>query len=113
MRSEHCVITSIARWLGTSFDARKRSAQKATLKDLASIRRPLLRSIEDCLDQQALRLRKKIESARTPQELWMLRNDAFQVISQQHDQSVAAERINALIQSFEGWLEPKQLVRIK
>lgn len=113
LRPEHSVITSIARWLGTSLDARKRSAQRATLKDLASIRRPLLRSIEDCLDQQALRLRKKIESARTPQELWMLRNDAFQIISQQHDQSVAAERINALIQSFEGWLEPKQLVRIK
>jgi hypothetical protein len=107
------VITSIARWLGTHLTHRKRSAQKATLKDLAGIRRPLLRCIEDCLDQQALRLRKKIESARTPQELWMLRNDAFQVISQQHDQSVAAERINALIQSFEGWLEPKQLVRIK
>ena len=30
-----------------------------------------------------------------------------------HNQSVAAERINALIQIFEGWLEPKQLVRIK
>ncbi|MFW2355002.1 hypothetical protein [Hydrogenophaga sp.] len=107
------MIASIARWLGTNLTPRRRSAQKATLKDLAGIRRPLLRCIEDCLDQQALRLRKKIESARTPQELWMLRNDAFQVISQQHDQSVAAERINALIQFFEGWLEPKQLVRIK
>ena len=107
------MITSIARWLGTHISPRTRSAHKASLKDLAGIRRPLLRCIEDCLDQQALRLRKKIESARTPQELWMLRNDAFQVISQQHNQSVAAERINALIQFFEGWLEPKQLVRIK
>ncbi|QHE75309.1 hypothetical protein [Hydrogenophaga sp. PBL-H3] len=107
------MITSIARWLGMGTAPRKRSAHKATLKDLASIRNHLLRAIEDCIDQQALRLRVKIESARTPQELWMLRNDAFQLISQQHDQSVAAERINALIQFFEGWLEPKQLVRIK
>jgi hypothetical protein len=107
------VITAMARWLGAHLTSRKRGTHKATLKDLAVIRRPLLRCIEDCLDLQALRLRKKIESARTPQELWLLRNDAFQVISQQHNQSVAAERINALIQAFEGWLEPKQLVRIK
>lgn len=107
------MITSIARWLGVGSTPRKRSPHRASLKDLAGIRNHLLRSIEDCMDQQALRLRKKIESARTPQELWMLRNDAFQVISQQHNQSVAADRINALIQFFEGWLEPKQLVRIK
>ena len=107
------MIGSIARWLDSNISPRKRSAHKASLKELAGIRRPLLRCIEDCLDQQALRLRKKIELAHTPQELWLLRNDAFQVISQQHDQSVAAERINALIHFFEGWLEPKQLVRIK
>ncbi len=107
------MITSIARWLGVATASRRRSSHKASLKDLAGIRNRLLQAIEDCLDQQALRLRKKIESARTPQELWMLRNDAFQLISQQHNQSVAAERINALIQIFEGWLEPKQLVRIK
>jgi hypothetical protein len=113
IRLENSLITSIARWLGVGTDPRKRSPHKASLKDLAGIRTHLLQAIEDCLDQQALRLRKKIESARTPQELWMLRNDAFQLISQQHNQSVAAERINALIQIFEGWLEPKQLVRIK
>lgn len=107
------MITSLARWLGVSFTPRRRSTQKASLKDLAVIRRPLLSAIEDCIDQQALRLRTKIESARTPQELWMLRNDAFQLISQQHNQAVAAERINELIQCFEGWLEPKQLMRIK
>lgn len=113
MRPENRLITSIARWLGVRTAPRKRSPHRATLKDLAGIRNHLLQAIDDCLDQPALRLRTKIESARTPQELWMLRNDAFQLISQQHNQSVAAERINALIQFFEGWLEPKQLVRIK
>ncbi|RZL07720.1 MAG: hypothetical protein EOP40_15150 [Rubrivivax sp.] len=77
------------------------------------IRNQLMRSIADCTAQTAQRLRSKIEQARTAQELWMLRNDAFQLISQQHNQSIAAERINALIQCFEGWLEPKQLVLIK
>jgi hypothetical protein len=107
------MITTLARWLGVTPAPRKRSAHRATLKDLAGIRNHLMRAIDDCIDDQASRLRKKIETARTPQELWMLRNDAFQLISQQHNQSVAAERINALIQTFEGWLEPKQLVRIK
>lgn len=113
IRPEIRLITHIARWLSVSFMPRKRFAQRASLKDLAGIRRQLLCAIEDCLDQPALRVRTKIESARSAQELWMLRNDAFQLISQQHNQSVAAERINALIQFFEGWLEPKQLVRIK
>lgn len=54
-----------------------------------------------------------MDQAHTPQELWLLRNDAYQLISQRHNQSVAAERINRLIQYFEGWLEPKQLIRIK
>ena len=107
------MITSIARWLGVGTAPRKRSSHRASLKDLAGIRNQLLHSIDDCVDPPAQRLRTKIESARSPQELWMLRNDAFQLISQQHNQSVAAERINALIQIFEGWLEPKQLVRIK
>lgn len=43
----------------------------------------------------------------------MLRNDAYQLISHQHSQNVAAERINALIAVFEGWVEPRQLVRIR
>jgi hypothetical protein len=43
----------------------------------------------------------------------MLRNDAYQLISQQHNQTAAAARINDLISAFEGWLEPSQLVRIK
>ncbi|WP_297656921.1 hypothetical protein [Hydrogenophaga sp.] len=79
---------------------------------MANIRHQLQGSIEDCTSESAHRLRKKIDQARTPQELWLLRNDAYQLISQQHNQAVAAQRINGLIPSFEGWLEPRQLVRI-
>lgn len=91
----------------------QRPPRTASLKDLAMIRQQLVHSVADCTSQTAQRLRSRIDQARSPQELWLLRNDAFQVISQQHDQSIAAERINDLIQCFEGWLEPKQLVRIK
>lgn len=111
--TETTLITSLARIFGVNSAPHQRSTRSASLKDLAMIRNQLMRSIADCTAQAAQRLRTKIDQARTAQELWMLRNDAFQIISQQHNQSIAAERINALIQSFDGWLEPKQLVRIK
>lgn len=78
-----------------------------------AIRQHLLFTIEDCLSVPAHRLRRQIEQARTPQELWLLRNDAFQLIAQRHDQRTAAERIDALIKVFEGWLDPKQLARVR
>jgi hypothetical protein len=87
--------------------------RQASLKDLAQIRGALLQCLDDCHSPAARRLQSKIAQARNPQELWMLRNDVYQVISQHHDQSVAAERINGILRVFEGWLDPKQIVRIK
>lgn len=106
------MISSLARILGVNMAPHQRPPRTASLKDLAKIRHQLMRSVADCSNQSAQRLRTKIDQARSAQELWLLRNDAYLLISQQHDQSVAAERINALIQCFEGWLEPKQLMRI-
>ena len=106
------LIKALTRMLRVGIARQPRPSRSASLKDLARIRRQLEGSIADCPGSAAQRLRKKIEQARTPQELWLLRNDAYQLISQQHDQTVAAQRINTLIQCFEGWLEPKQLVRI-
>lgn len=106
------MITALTRMLRVNLAPRQRVHRKPSLKDLAQIRRQLARSIDDCTSESAQRLRKQIDQARTPQELWLLRNDAYQQISQQHNQSIAADRINRLIQHFEGWLDPKQLVRI-
>lgn len=110
---EPALISVLTRVLRVNLAPRQRPQKSPSLKDLARIRRHLTRTIEDCPSGSAQRLRKQIDQARTPQELWLLRNDAYQLISQQHDQSVAAERINQLIQYFEGWLERKQLVQIK
>lgn len=93
--------------------SRKSASNKASLKDLQYIRTALLQCMDDCDSVQAQRLRHKITQAKTAQDLWMLRNDAYQLISQQTSQAVAAERINNLMSAFEGWLEPRQLVRIK
>ncbi|MBW8723242.1 MAG: hypothetical protein JF626_15720 [Polaromonas sp.] len=54
----------------------------------------------------------KISVAHTPSELWMLRSDLHQCISQAHTQSEAAERINSLIDVFAGWLPASQITRI-
>lgn len=108
----HPVIARIARWIGVV----PPQAQPRTphLRDIVAIRQRLLATIEDCVHSvPALRLRRQIEQARSPQELWLLRNDAFQLIAQRHSQHVAAARIDALRQLFEAWLDPKQLARIR
>lgn len=112
-RLETALIPSITRMFKVAFTPRHQTRKPATLRDLATIRKALLLSLEDCTSAGATRLRTKVAQAKTPQELWMLRNDAYQLISQQHNQSVAAERINGMIRFFEGWLDPKQIVKIK
>jgi hypothetical protein len=107
------VIANFARFIKGSLKPRAPGRRPPSLKDLQSIQTALLQCITDCDNVPAQRLRHKIEQAKSAQELWLLRNDAYQLISQQTSQTVAAERINALITHFDGWLEPRQLVRIK
>lgn len=110
---EICLIPLLTRLIKGKMAPRKPVSATASLKDLQSIRTALLQCMDDCDSVQAQRLRHKIVQTKTAQELWMLRNDAYQLISQQTSQAVAAERINNLMSAFEGWLEPRQLVRIK
>lgn len=84
-----------------------------SLQELATIRAALLLCLDGCDDLVTARLQTKIAQARSPQELWLLRNDAYLLISQLHNQSLAAERINGILPVFQGWLEPRQIVRIK
>jgi len=103
------LIPAISRIFRLTFGARQAKTRKAGLKDMAMIRLALSTSFEDCLGETADRLRMRVEQARTPQELWLLRNDAFQIIAHRHDQTVASERINGLLPAFEGWLDPRQI----
>lgn len=107
------MIPTIARIIKGTLKPRSNARKVPTLKELQVIRHAFLSCLDDCDSAASHRLRQKIAHTHSPQELWMLRNDAYQLISQQHDQSAAAERINGLISAFEGWLEPGQLVRIK
>lgn len=79
---------------------------------IGQIRESLQTLLHDCKDMRSQRVLYKINAAQTPSELWMLRSDLHQCISQAHTQSEAAERINSLIDVFEGWLPAGQLTRI-
>ncbi len=76
------------------------------------IRESLQNLLHDCQDMRSQRVLYKISVAQTPSELWMLRSDLHQCISQAHTQTEAAERINSLIEVFEGWVPVSQLTRI-
>lgn len=107
------MIPIIARLFRGSLTPQASGRKTPQLKDLQAIRVALLGCIADFDSVPARRLSHKIINAESVQELWLLRNDAYQLISQQTSQTVAAERINALMSTFEGWVEPRQLVRIK
>lgn len=80
---------------------------------IEQIRHSLHRTLDDCKDIRAQRMMFKINAAKTPVDLWMLRSDLHQCISQTHSQRVAVERINGLVDVFEGWVPPSQLTRIQ
>lgn len=107
------MIPTLARLFRAKMTPRKAGKSSPSLKDLQNIRAALLRSLEDCDGVSVHRLRHKIEHSHTAQDLWLLRNDAYQMISQQTNQKEAAERINALLAVFDGWVDARQLVRIR
>ena len=79
---------------------------------IEKIRSRLHACLQGCRDAQTQRLIYKIEQAQTPADLWLLRSDLYQCIARGHSQSVAKERINGLINLFQGWLPDRQLVPI-
>lgn len=107
------MIPTLTRLLKGKIAPRKAAKATPSLKDIQTIRAALLQCIADCDGVPVHRLRHKIEHSQTAQDLWLLRNDAYQLISQQTSQTVAAERINALMAVFEGWVDARQLLRIR
>ena len=77
----------------------------ARLSDVHQARQRMLQSVSDCSDESALRLRARIHSARSHKDLWMLRSEAYRIISLNHCQSIAVERIEALMHVFDDWVE--------
>ncbi len=107
------MIPTIARIIQRTLAPKNPVRKVPSIKELQAIREAMLDCLEGCNDAPAQRLRRKIGQTQTPRELWMLRNDAYQLISQQHSQAAAAERINGILGAFDGWVEARLLVRIK
>ena len=104
--------TVIQRILGIAAPVFSDSRRPANRVPIEQIRESLLALLHDCRDMRTQRLIYKIKVAKTPSDLWLLRSDLHQCIAQTHSQSEAAERINSLIEVFEGWLPADQLLKI-
>jgi hypothetical protein len=89
-----------------SQDRREAKPQKMTV---SQVKLQLELSFQDAVGADAERLRYKIRAARDVRDLWMLRSDVHQLISRQINQQEAAQRINALLPHFAGWM-PKHLL---
>lgn len=75
--------------------------KRTTLADMQQARQHMLDCVGDCNDSSALRLRARIHRAANHRDLWMLRSEAYRVISLSHCQSVAVERIDQLMHLFD------------
>lgn len=68
--------------------------------------------LKDCNDLSAQRVSYRVNGAVSAEELWQLRSELYQCISQLHSQSEAAIRINSLLPSFAGWIPALQRIKI-
>lgn len=83
-----------------------------TPSDLPTARSALLEVVEDCQGLPVEHVRLKIRSARDHRDLWQLRSEVYRLVSLQHCQSVAEERLRPLVPLFDGWVTPQELSRI-
>jgi ERCC4-type nuclease len=92
-----------------SKEERDAEAQKMSL---SKVKLKLELSFQDIETHDAERLRHKVRATREVKDLWMLRSDVHQLISHQFNQQEAAQRINALLPCFAGWLPKATLTPI-
>jgi hypothetical protein len=80
--------------------------------DVIELRHLMLGLLADCSGVRCDRARVHLQQARSAQDLWLARSEIFQLLASEHCQSQAAERINALLPAFEGWLPPRMLAPV-
>lgn len=102
----------IQRIFGTSISGQSKPVVVEKRMPIDQIQHSLRDTVHDCTDLRAQRVIYKINTAKTVEDLWLLRSDLHQCVAQRHSESVAAERINGLICVFHGWLPATQLARI-
>jgi hypothetical protein len=74
-----------------------------------AVRRQLLAVLDDCHGTECDRLRWRLHTAERAQELWLLRDQVFQVVASEHCLQQAHERIESLVTAF-GQVLPRRLL---
>jgi hypothetical protein len=77
-----------------------------------SVRRQVLSVLDDCDGLECDRLRWRLNTAESAQDLWLLRGAIFQVVANQHCQAQAVDRINQLAPAFEQVLPARFVGRV-
>jgi hypothetical protein len=77
-----------------------------------AIRVGLLAALEDCSGFEVDRLRWRLHTAECAEELWLLRDALFQVVSSQHCQTMAVQRVNGLVPFFREVLPARLLTHV-
>jgi len=85
---------------------------RPTDTNVEAVRMRLLDALDDCTGFEVDRLRWRVHTAEGAGELWLLRDAAFQAVSRAHCQSVAMQRINALVPFFREVLPARLLTRV-
>ena len=94
------------------FGASSRKPAPISGRPLADIQRSLREVLDGCQGVRVDRLLYKINTAKTPAELWALRSDLYQCVAQIHTEEEAAHRIDGLSAVFRGWISAAQLTKI-
>lgn len=89
---------------------RRLSGQRvADSADLTRIRAAMLERVIDCELKTVRRIRVQLAGATSAVQLWLLRSEVYQAISEQFGQAEAAARVESLRPLFRGFLPTKQL----
>lgn len=77
-----------------------------------TIRQQVLALLDECEGYECERLRWRLHTAECARDLWLLRGALFQLLSSQHCQTHAAERINALVPAFQREMPARAVTRV-
>ena len=80
----------------------------ATTADMAR-RRAMGEQVLDCELRVGRRVRTQLDAASTVMQLWLLRSEIYQAVSDQFGQQEAMRRVKLLTPEFEGLLPERQL----
>ena len=83
--------------------------READSAELAKIRAAMVEHIIDCELRTVRRVRIQLENAQSAMQLWLLRSEVYQAVSEKFGQAAAAERVAALKPLFRRFVPEKQL----